>query len=137
MAKYSGKALKILWTPTSDTQKDISGKYRSFDVNETTKLAQVTSQESAYEEYVAIGIIDSKVSYQALDTDDEVNPFSYVKGGQTGVLEWAPAGNTSGKPKRYANAIVQSRKVNFPYDNAVVLNVEFQITGLVTETTYA
>lgn len=133
MAKYSGKNLKITWTPTSQSLADISGKYRSFDINETVKLAQTTSQESTYEEYVPINIIDSKVSYQALDTDDEVNPFSLVKAGQTGTLVWYPNGQSSGRPRRTASAIVQSRKVNFPYDNAVVLNTEFQLTGIVTE----
>lgn len=142
MAKYSGKNLVVSFKPDTGPQAgvqlDISGKYRTFEVAETAKIADVTSEESTYEEYVSIHITGAKSTYHALDTDTELvsDPFGALANGVQGILTWSPSGTASGHPKRYALAIVMSRKVNWPYDNAVTIDAEFQIAGNVTETVY-
>lgn len=132
MAKYSGKDLEVTYDGTA-----IEGYAQELNVPESQPAIETTSFGEADETYIASAVTGRKASLTALDDSTPANLHDVCVPGTSATLEWYPQGNSTGKPKKSAEAIVTDRNITYPVKDTVKLTVEFQLTGAVTESTVA
>lgn len=133
MAQYRGNALYLAFKGTA-----INADFREFTASEAIDLIDSSAGADVAKTYIT-GLEDGTASLTALD-DTGGTALTYLYNlcdkGAEGTLEWAPEGTAVGKPRHYVNAIVSSRERAMPYDDNVTLSIEFQFSGVVTNTTY-
>lgn len=131
MAKYNSKALEITFNSVA-----IEGSGSSLDVDEAQAAEDVTSFGEDDGAYIAGGVTHRKASFNAFAEDDDAIYDALVPG-TSATLDWYPQGNSTGKDKKSATAIVTSRKRAFGVGKAVLVSAEFQISGAVTDSVVA
>lgn len=131
MAETTGSALYLTFNGTV-----LSSDYRTFNESEETGLVKASAGSDTFESYLATltdGTAKCQLVYQTLGSA----VWAAVKNGTSGTLIWAPEGTASGKPKHtVTNAIVKTRSKDVPYENLIVLNVDFQFSSAVTDGVY-
>lgn len=130
MAEYTGEALYLKFGSTV-----LSGDFRQFSVSENVDLVDASAGADAARTYLA-RLEDGTASLRLLDQSDGTALWDALDKGTSGTLEWAPEGTATGNGRHYAVAIVSSRERSMPYDGVVELSVEFQLSGVVTDTVY-
>jgi glutamine synthetase len=133
MAFTHGKDADFEFQDSGSTYRLVSayissaGLSRSYDTAETTNLA------SAAKEYIA-GLADGTASLSGMFD----NTFAGYLEGIQGLIRgcyYYPEGKTTGKPRKAFNAILTSMNSEAAVDGVVSLEVEFQVTGAVTDGT--
>lgn len=141
MAKYSGKLLKVEWLPTGGTagtdEIDLSGSSRQFDVDETGNEVDVTTRDSTGKETLTdTALTERTAKLNGLDTTGAPDwDDTDLDIGDTGTLIWYPEGESTGKRKRSATAIVTARKFGSPHDNAATWEISFKLNTAITRAT--
>jgi len=130
MSKYTGKDLHLKWNST-----ELQGEFKTLTVSEETDFADVTAGNDEARDYLAT-IKDGKAEAEIFDQAGNTLLWNAIEPGTSGTLEWGPEGNATGKPKYSALAIVKSREREIPFDDGVVITIQWQFTGPVTESTY-
>lgn len=130
MAEFTGQSAYIKFGATV-----LSGDYRNFDEDEDVGLVDASAGSDTHRSYIKT-LLDGKATAEIVAQAGGTLLFAAVKPGTEAVLEWGPEGNTTGKEKRTVTAVVLSRKRTTPYDNLVVITVEFQFQGAVADGTY-
>lgn len=131
MGKYTGKNMRIFWGTL-----DISGQGRQLEISQTADDIDVTAYGSTDKEYIA-GFTDRSGTLEVLDDDASAAVRTALTPGSSNSLTWAPQGTASGKPKRsVGTAVITEANEQYPYDDAVLLNVTMRINGKPTEGTY-
>lgn len=109
--------------------------YRSFSHSEETGTVDGSAGSDANRTYLTT-LKDGTASVSILIQAGDTSTWDAVAPQSSGTLEWAPEGTASTKPRHYAQAIVTSREMSMEYDDVAVGDVEFQLNGSVTDTTY-
>lgn len=131
MARLSGKDLYVSFAGT-----DISGDFRTLEINQEGIQEDITAGDDAANQYVAIRK-DGNASFEALyDATNGTAHWAIMDVNTAGTLEWGEQGTASGKPKGTVIALVSSRSKSIPYDGAMELSFEFQFNGAVTDASY-
>jgi predicted secreted protein len=132
VGKYTGKAMRIFFGTL-----DISGQGRNLEISQQADDIDVTSYGSTDKEFIT-GFTDRSGTLEVLDDDSATAVRTALTPGSANSLTWYPQGTTSGKPKRsVGTAIITEANEQYPYDDAVLLNVTMRINGKPTEGTAA
>lgn len=132
MTKYTGSALVVKFKGTN-----LEGEFISFETGEEIDLVDQSAGNDVAKTYLT-ALEDGDASLELLNQTGATGgtaEWAVVDKGQEGTLDWQPEGTASGKPRHWVNAIVKDRKRSFPFDDVVKLNVNFQFSGVVTDTT--
>ena len=130
MAEFTGKNVSVVFGGTV-----LGTNFRTFTANEEMSLVDASAGADAARTYVTV-MADGTATLEFLAQDDSVAAFAAVKPGTTGSLVWGEEGTGVGQPRHTVNAIVSSRKKDMPYDDVVVITVDFQFSGAVTDDSY-
>jgi hypothetical protein len=131
VAKYSGENLVIKFGTT-----DISGAGRSLEVSESGTEIDVTTYGSTDREWLVTQMSDREGTYQVLDDSASTVIRNLLRPGISDSLTWFPIGTASGNAKLgVGTAVVRERNFSYPYDDAVVLNITFRLSGALIEST--
>lgn len=134
MAEYTGSGLVVMFDGNA-----LESDFREFSADHEIGTADASAGSDAARTYLTT-LEDGTASLGLLlqtDGTAATDPRQLLAIGSEGTLEWGPEGTASGKPRRYVNAIVTSIGENVPYEDVVEVNVEFQFSGQLTNTTYA
>jgi hypothetical protein len=130
MAEYTGKNLYITFDGNV-----LTGDQRTFTVTETMEVVDASAGADVARTYLTT-LEDGSATLELLHQEDGTVLWGNVDKGTSGTLIWAPEGTATGKAKHTVTAIVISREQSMPYDDVVALTIEFQFTGVVSDTTY-
>lgn len=130
MAEYTGGNLYLRFGSTV-----LSGDFRSFSPEETIETVDASAGNDTFRTKLTT-LKDGSASVSLVDQTGGTALWGALVPGMQGTLEWGPEGTAAGKPKHTAMAIVTSRSRDIPYDDIVVLNVEFALNSEVTDDTY-
>lgn len=130
MAEFVGSSLYLTFGSTV-----LSADFRSFDQTEEVGLVDASAGADANRTYLAT-LKDGKATVELVSQTAGTALWDAVVPGATATLTWAPEGTATGKQKHTAPTIVMSRKRTYPYDDVVVLTVDLQFNGAVTDTVY-
>ena len=130
MAGITGSALYLLFAGNV-----LDTDYRAFSAGEEIGIVDQSAGADTSRTYLTTledGTASATIVIQAADT----TTWGYVDIGTEGTLEWAEEGTAATKPRHYANAIVTSREKSMEYADLIVGDIEWQLSGAVTDTTY-
>ena len=125
-----GKAAYIAFKGTA-----LNTNFRTFSHAETIDLVDQSAGSDTNKTYLTAlkdGTSPLTFKYKAGDTAQ----WGLVALGAEGTLECGAEGTAAGKPRSYVNAIVQSRTKSMTYNDLVVVDISFQYSGGVTDSTY-
>jgi predicted secreted protein len=130
VAKYSGKDMVLRFGTIS-----VAGAGRNFEVSQSADDIDVTSYGSAAKEFIT-GLVDRSATLEVLDDSTNTTIRNKFTPGSSDSLTWFPIGTASGNPKfAVGTAIVTEANLQYPYDDAVLMNVSMRLSGAVTEST--
>lgn len=132
MSEFTGKNLHVSFNGTV-----LTGNQRTFSDQEEAGLVDASAGADVARSYLKT-IEDGTATMEILQDDGAGGPtlWAAVKPGTSGSLIWGEEGNVAAQPRHTVNAIVSSRKKDSPYDDLVVVTVEFQFSGVVTDDVY-
>jgi len=131
MAGITGSAL---WLSFGGVELDTD--FRDFGVDEEIGLVDQSAGSDANRTYLTTlkdGTSTSSIVFQS----DNTQVWDAIVPGTEGTLKWAPEGTAANNVKHYVNAIVSNRSQALPYADLVVIDVSWQYSGAVTDTTCA
>ena len=115
----------------------ISGDFTSVNRSDEADLADATAGADTRHYYIATGREDGNVGFECMYDGSTVTVWTAIAPNAQGTLIIAPKGTTAGYPKWTTNkAIVASREIDFPFDDAVTVTAEFQVCLAWSETTW-
>ena len=130
MAGITGTALYLLFAGNV-----LDTDYRSFGPSEEIGTVDQSAGADTVRTYLTT-LKDGTATVSLVLQSADTTTWGYVVPGTEGSLEWAEEGTVAGKPRHYANAIVMSREKGMEYADLVTMDVGFQFSGAVTDTTY-
>lgn len=130
MAEYTGKDLFLSFGGTV-----LSSDFRTFEPEETIKKVDATAGSDANATYLYT-VKDGKATCQLVAQTGGSTLWTQLIPGTSGTLIWGEEGTATGKQKHSVLANVDRRAKSEPYDGIVVINVDFQFNGAVTDTAY-
>lgn len=130
MGKYTGKDMVVKFGTWS-----VAGYGRNLEVSQSADEVDVTAYGSSAHEYIA-GMLDRSATLEVLDDATAAGLRNAMVPGSSSSLTWFPIGTGSGDPKfSVGTAVVTEANLQYPYDDAVLMNVTFRLSGAVTEGT--
>ncbi len=132
MAFTHGKNAKFTVQDAGGTSRDISTYLTSAGTNRSADLAEASTFQTTYKQFVA-GLIDAKIPIEG-----QFDPT--VDGYLTGILQLArnfdyrPAGDGTGNISLTGSCILTSYEINTSLDGPATISGEFQVTGAITRT---
>lgn len=130
MVEYAGSSLYLKFGTVV-----LSSDFRNFTEDEEVDLVDASAGSDAYKPKI-VTQTDGNASVELVDQTGGTVLWAAVAKGTEGTLEWGPEGTVTGKPRHHVVAIVSKRSREVPYDNIVVLNVDFAFNSVVTDTLY-
>jgi len=134
MAEYVGKNLYVAFKGTV-----LQADFRTFSDDESMDMVDTSAGVDVAKTYLTT-LEDGTATLELVDQTGgtaTTAAWNLCDKGAEGTLEWGPEGTASTKPRHYVNAIVKGRKANYPYADIVTLTVDFQFSGVVTDTAYS
>lgn len=130
MPHYRGKDVEVDFDAQS-----VSGDGRSVSYEETADVLDDTVYGADNRTKVA-SLKDGSFSLEMLDkTGDWDAAFQALANGASGVVTIRPEGTGAGLREVAFTGVINSRSVEFPYDDLAKISVSGEISGVVTETT--
>lgn len=130
MAKYTGKDMVVKFGTFN-----VAGQGRNLEVSQSGDEIEVTTYGSTDKEFIT-GFTDRTATLEVLDDSANSALRIAMKVGSSASLTWYPIGTTGSNPKlSAATAVVTGQDLQYPYDDAVLMNVTMRISGTVTEGT--
>ena len=132
MAFTHGKNAKFSVQDAGSVTRDISTYLTSAGIQRTADLAEASTLQSTYKQFVA-GLIDAKIPIEG-----QWDPT--VDGYLTGILQmsrtfdYRPAGDGTGNVSLTGSCILTSYEISSGLDGPGTISGEFQVTGTVTRT---
>ncbi len=126
-----------MWTPSGGSQVQLDTYGRNSNVDENASVYGTTTNDEAKlgaETFIA-GLSNDKFSMEIMYQVGDTATFNALKPRTTGTLEHRREGTGSGKPKETWTAVVTKRGRPAPYDNVMIMSVEWQLSGVATEAT--
>jgi len=114
---------------------ELDTNFRTFSQAESIDLVDQSAGSDTSKTYLtalADGTSPLTFKYKAGDTAQ----WGLVALGAEGTLECGAEGTAAGKPRSYVNAIVQNRTKAISYNDLIVVDVTFQYSGDVSDSTY-
>lgn len=130
MAEFTGKNLVVTFGGAA-----LAADFRTFSANEEAGLVDASAGNDQARTYIKT-LEDGTATLELLAQDNSTAVWAAVRQGTSGSLVWGEEGSGTGQPRHTVNAIVSSRKKDMPYDDVVVITVEFQFSGGVADDTY-
>lgn len=131
MAHFTGSGLVVTFGGTT-----LTADFRSFSESEEMGLVDSSAGADTNRSYLTT-LKDGKATLEIVAPAGGSAVWNAVVPGTSGTLIWAPEGTATGKNKHtVSSAIVMNRDKEMPYDNIVVIKVEFQFSGTVTDSVY-
>jgi hypothetical protein len=132
VAEFTGRNLHVVFGATT-----LSGNQRTFSVTEEAGLVDASAGADVARSYLKT-LEDGTATLELLQDDGAGGPtlWAAVREGTSGNLVWGEEGNVASQPRHTVPAIVSSRKKDTPYDDVVVVTVEFQFSGTVVDDVY-
>lgn len=131
MARITGKSLYLTFGSTV-----LSTDFQTLDVSDNANLVSIVAGNDTVETF-ATTYTSATASYKGLyDATNGPTIEAAVVPNTAGTLTWSPQGTATGKEKRTATAIVNTKSTSNPFDGAIELNVEFQINSAITLSTW-
>jgi len=128
--RITGKDLYVTFAGTS-----LHGDFTSVTFNTEGDLVDVTAGADTSHYYVPLGRTDGECTVESFYAGTAT--WQAVAVNTAGTLVIAPKGTASGNPKfQCARAIVKSREMTNPFDDATVMSVTFQLSGEMAESAY-
>lgn len=126
----TGRAFYLLFGSTV-----LDTNFRNFTTSDSLDLIDQTAGDDTRKTYLS-GLTDGSaaatVKYKAGDTAI----WAAVAVGTSGTLHWGEEGSVAGKPHHYANALVTGRSQAVNYNDLIVTDVSWQLSGAVTDGTF-
>lgn len=141
----TGALMQVDWTPTAPSAAlvTLSTYGRDFNTDEeadtydTTTYAEASVTPLPKRTYIA-GLGDGSATMDVLYQTGDVATYNKLAPGTTGTLAIRREGTGTGKPlETYAGAIITKRGKPSPYDDLVVMSMEWQLSGVPTVTVQA
>lgn len=127
--RYLGKSWQGRWLPSSGGTILLHGDQTKFGVERTADMVDITAGSEEDKSYLA-SLKDKKMNYQKYDTAANGTALAdALTEGTYGTIEWGPAGTAVGLPKFAVAAYVDSHKVEWPYEDKVMMDITFQGSG--------
>ena len=115
----------------------LTGDQTSLSISDENAVAEATAGADTYNHFISLARRNSTVDYEAMYDGSTTTVWAAIQPGASGTLIVGPKGTASGYPKwTWANAIITTREVEFPFDDAVTVTASFQNDALVTEATW-
>jgi len=132
VAEFTGKSLSVVFGATT-----LTGNQRTFSTTEEAGLVDASAGADVARTYLKT-LEDGTATVEILGDDGAGGPtlWAAVRPGTVGNLVWGEEGTAAGQPRHSVNAVVSSRKKDSPYDDVVVVTVEFQFSGVVVDDVY-
>lgn len=130
MAEFTGKNLSVTFGGTA-----LAGNFRTFSTTEEAGLVDASAGNDTARTYLKT-LEDGTATLEVLAQDDSTAVWAAVRQGTSGSLVWGEEGTATGQPRHTVTALVSSRKKDSPYDDLVVITVEFQFSGVVADDTF-
>ena len=132
--RYTGKNLYMTIGGTV-----ISTDYKSVAVKESVNSAEATGGSDAHEysipTYAASSISVEIFGLKKADTNYAAIMSGTAKG-STAALVYGPEGNTALLPKFTAGGYVESRDIDYKFDDSVNVKFTYKCTSAIAETTF-
>ena len=132
--EFTGKDMYIAWVHSGGTVV-LSSDYRTAAYTPTVDLVDASAGNDTHKTYL-VALKDGKFAVTFLGQTDGETDISGLAEGTGGTLMVGPQGSASGKPKRTIPAISMGAQRNYPYNEIVEINVEFQQNGERTDATW-
>lgn len=132
--RYTGKDLYATIGGTV-----ISADFKSVAVKESVNSAEATGGSDAHEYSIptyAASSIDVELFGLKKADAGYANIMTYTTRGSTSALVYGPEGNTAGLPKFTAAGFVESREIEYPFDDAVNVKFTYKCNAAIAETTW-
>ena len=115
----------------------ISGDFTSVGRTDEGENVDVTAGADSYHYFVSLGRTNGTVPFECMYDGSTTTVWAGIAPNTAGTLIIAPKGTTSTYPKWTCDrAIVNNREISFPFDDAVTVTAEFQVSSAWTEATY-
>lgn len=115
----------------------ISGDFTSVGRSDEGENVDVTAGADTYHYFVSLGRTNGTVPFECMYDGSTTTVWAGIAPNAAGTLIIAPKGTASGNPKWTCNrALVNSREITFPFDDAVTVSAEFQVSASWSETSY-
>lgn len=132
--RYTGKSLYATIGGTV-----ISTDFKSVAVKESVNSAEATGGSDAHEysipTYAASSVDVEMFGLKKADANYAAIMSNTAKG-STAALVYGPEGNTAGLPKFTATGFVESREIEYPFDDAVNVKFTYKCNAAIAETTW-
>jgi len=126
--QYVGSSWYGTWIYSGGTVV-LSGNQTKFGMERTVDTVEVTAGSDTQKAYLPT-VTDNKFSYAVYDAGTAGSALAKSLTPNTnGTLTWGPQGTATGKPKFSIAAVVTSQKIEYAFDAAVLLEVEFLGSG--------
>lgn len=133
--RYTGENLVVQWIFSGGTAT-LDTNFRKVETDEKTDKADKAAGHDTHKSYSPT-LLDTTINVSGLDVtrDDAAGSITWVgtEPQAEGTLVWSPAGTAVGKLKRTVEAMVEERKLTYPYDNLVEIEVDFQAQAQITD----
>lgn len=132
--RYTGKNLYMTIGGTV-----IGTDYKSVAVKESVNSAEATGGADAHEYSIptyAASSIDVEIFGLKKADGSYAAIMSGTAKGSTAALVWGPEGNTASLPKFTATGYVESRDIDYKFDDAVGLKFTYKCTASIAESTW-
>lgn len=129
----TGEETVIEWTPDSGTMVNMGEYGRNFEPEETADVYDTTTYAEAQAGYKTFipGLAEGKSKFEVMYQTGDTTVYPSIAVRKTGKLVYYPEGKATGKPRETINkAIVIKRSRPLPYDDVVIVEVEWQHSGV-------
>lgn len=143
MPAYSGNATAINFTPVTPTASaliNIGGDSRNFSYNISVDRVDAGYRSNPVDKLPGVPTIEW--SLDGVDTAGSLVDVPALKPpttagapATTGTLDWYPEGNTTGKRKKSATAMIENYEWASPYDDVPTFTLSGSITSAITHST--
>lgn len=130
MPKYTGKDMVVKFGTFN-----VAGQGRNLEVAQSADEIDTTTYGSTDKEFIT-GLVERTATLEILDDSTNSALRTAMKPGSAASLTWFPIGTGSGDPKfSVGTAVVTEQNLQYPYDDAVLMNCSIRLSGAVTEGT--
>ena len=126
----TGKNLYLLFAAGT-----LATSQHAFSSSEEIGVVDQTSGADANRTYLDT-VLDGTAKATFKHAAGGTTIWGYLIPGTEGTLEWGPEGTVAGKPRHYANAICVNRSMSEGYQDLIVIDASWQLSGAVTDGTY-
>ena len=109
--------------------------YRTFNTSDTLDLIDETAGDDTRKRYLA-GLTDGTASATIKFKAGDTAIWAAIATGTSGTLHWGEGGSVAGQPHHYVSALVTGRSEAVNYNDLIVIDIGWQLSGTVSDGTF-